>query len=649
MNCPDRAFTPNGTPRGRAHAGLLLLPLCLVLVLYAGCRHKSQTNLSGSSNKGSDSLPTLDVRGGESDSQVSTGIRPPFEGDGGDGGSARLTTSAGDITIHDGALALQQLVQTFAGNGIDVAPGETRLISGAFVTTFLRVQTGGTLTLTEDTFIVVLGNVLIAGNINGRGDRRTIDGRDLTIEQLADGNAGTDEGIVITGTIDCGGFTRDVDDTPTTARGDFPGGNGGEIFMSSLNDGGADPQVFAQVFISGRVLSDGGETSSQSPLTAAPGRGGQVLIGSRASLGLSGRISARGGRSFFSADGNEGLGGDIELVALNDIEIARVREINASGGASSGPAGGNGGTILFEAPVGVIDLDNFDIENLGGRTTNATTGAGGDGGVVTLTAATVLLDNVIVRVSGGETTRAGAGVGGDGGTLQIVNTSAMSISASSRIFSEGGSTRLLGTPGGTGGSIKLINLDEAAPGSLVFQGEASVQGGRNAVGSDGPEGAICVSGSNPDSDVQLVGANNFPISNCTEGDLSETVLHDLDCDDGTIVPSAVSTGLPAILGIDFYRILITPGMVTEGFTLLTVSTTGEEGGNIDVFVGPDTALGSSNSADYTLGAGTGPDSTEEIVDIPLGGLVAGDFLAVMVRESFNFVEDYTLTVACSGP
>ncbi|HVR72864.1 MAG TPA: hypothetical protein VMT52_00960, partial [Planctomycetota bacterium] len=562
----------------------------------------------------------------------------------------RLTTSAGDIEIHDGALVLQQQAQTFPGIGVDVGPGETRRIAGAITVDFLRVQAGGTLALTENTFIIVRGNVLIAGVIDGRGDRRTIDGRDLTIQQLVDGDGATDEGIIITGTIDCGGFTKDIDDTAVAARGDFPGGNGGAIFLSSSNDGMANPQTSAQIFISGRVLADGGETSSQSPLTALPGRGGKVLIGSRGSLGLSGRISARGGRAFISADGNEGLGGQIELVALNDIEIARVLEINASGGASSGPAGGDGGSILLEAPVGLIDLDNFDIENLGGRSLNSATGVGGRGGLVTLTGATVNLDNVIVRVSGGETTRADAGVGGDGGTLQIANTTAMSISQSSRLFSEGGRTRLLGSPGGSGGAIKLINLDEASAVALHFRGEASVRGGYNALGSDGPEGVICVSGSNLDSDLQLVGTNNFPLSNCTEGDLTETVLHDLDCDDGTIVPSSVSTSVPVILNLDFYRILITPGMVAEPFTMITVSTTGEEGGNIDLFLGPDTALGSSDPLDYPF-ASTGPDSTEEIADFDFNaaGLSAGDFLSVMVRESSTFVEDYTITVACSGP
>ncbi|HVR72678.1 MAG TPA: hypothetical protein VMT52_00025, partial [Planctomycetota bacterium] len=384
MNGPDRASTPSGTPRGRAYAGLLLLPLCLVLALYAGCHRKNQTDISGSSNKGSGTLPTLDVRGGESDSEVTTGTRSPFEGDGGEGGSLRLTTSAGDIEIHDGALVLQQQAQTFPGIGVDVGPGQTLRVAGAIVTDFLRVQAGGALVLAEDTYLLVRGNILIAGEVNGRGNRRTIDGRDLTIQQFVDGNGATEESIIITGTIDCGGFTKDIDDTAVAARGDFPGGNGGKIFMSSVSDGAADPQVFAQIFISGRVLTDGGETRSQSPLTALPGRGGQVLIGSRGSLGLSGRISARGGRAFFRADGNEGIGGDIELVALNRIELARVLEINASGGASSGPAGGDGGSILLEAPVGLIDLDNFDIENLGGRSLNSATGVGGRGGLVTL-------------------------------------------------------------------------------------------------------------------------------------------------------------------------------------------------------------------------------------------------------------------------
>ncbi len=614
-------------------ARLLCLGLMASLFWSPGCTKQGVSRETGTSDKGERSRPGLDARGGESNSNVFLNRRTPTEGDGGVGGSIRMTTSGGNITLSDGALVSVAQAPSLIGGGLDVVPGQKRTLGGAFTVNWLRVQAGGTLHLLEDTLFVVLGDVVIDGRVDGRGDEHSIDGRDFTID--ADGI------INITGSIDCSGFSMHPDDVAPTQRNDFAGGNGGELYISSDETTTVSPGP--HIFIGGTIQADGGDTFSQSAATARPGRGGQILIGSDGQIAMDGRISAHGGKCYFSS-GLEGDGGSIELVAVSNIEIGGVKELNANGGDSSGAAAGNGGTVLIEAPVGTIDFDNFDVECRGGRTTFTDDGEGGTGGSATFTGATVLLTNMTINVTGGDAVGEGSGIGGDGGAAQIAGSTAITVASDVVIIADGGETHLAATTGSDGGEVKIVNLDESDATALDFDGSVTVSGGKDAVRSTGHDGEICVAGSNTASNINLVGTNNFPISNCTSDDVDTLVVHDLDCDELTITPDEVATSLPAIVGVDFYRVLKTTQMAADGLTTVTVTVTGEDSGNIDLFTGPAAALGSDNPASYTQSS-TGADS-EESLDVDISGLAAGGFFSVRVKEQFTFVEDYTISVSC---
>ena len=624
--------------RGLRFLGLVVLGGSLIGV---GCDSERGTDTGGTSARGDGSKPTLDARGGETDSQVYPDERTPYEGTGGAGGSIRLTSSGGSITVTDAA-PVTVAPPAFAGFGFDVFPGQTVEVSGSQTVSYLRVQAGGVLKLTGRTLFLVQadaggdGNVEISGKIVSVNSEGSIDGKDLSIEA---------DGVVhIAGTIDLSGFSEDEGDP--VDKHYIAGGHGGELYIASLTT----PSVASpgpHVYVGGQIKANGGDSFSQNPETARAGDGGRVFLGSAGYVSINGPISARGGLSYFGSGGTEGAGGTIQIVALRDIEVNGAHEVNANGGNSSGTAGGKGGSIMFEAPTGGLILRQFDMECRGGLTTYSDSGRGGDGGVVTLTATGVVISDMYLNVSGGDTTRDETGIGGTGGTAQIAGSSTINVDEDVTIDAEGGKTRLSAWPGGTGGNIKLINIDQDNLDVMDFLGRALVSGGSDAIGGSGPDGTICVAGSNPGSDAALTGGNAYPISICSNADLEGFVIHDIDCDDSTIMPGEVSTSLPVVIGVDFYRIFITQEMIDEGITALSVSTTGSDDGNLDLFVGSAGALGSFDPADYTYSS-TEPTSTEKLEDIDISGLSAGSFLAVMVAEQNTFVEDYTITVTCAA-
>ncbi len=622
-----------------------LPPVLVVLgfmIVLAGCVDHEKPNATGSSDRGDQSLPSLDARGGTSDSSVQLGGRTLLEGTGGNGGSIRVTTSGGNITMNAAQLATPPQATSLLGNGFDVAPGEKRSIAGSQVVNWLRVQAGGTLVLLEDTLFVVLGDVEIAGYVNGRGDKHAIDGRDFTVDA---------DGIVnITGKIDTSGYESDPNDVSPQERVDLPGGYGGEIYISSAEDsaglpaGLRTPSPGPHIFLTGTIRSEGGDSFSLATATARPGNGGQVLLGGLGSIAIGGRVSVHGGSCYFNTEGAEGDGGTIQIVALGNIDIARVRELAARGGNSSGTGGGDGGTILLEAPVGALDLDNFDIESRGGHTTFTTAGTGGEGGLVTLTSASVLLSGMTIDTSGGDAIAKDRGQGGLGGTTQIAGTTAITVAPDVVINSDGGQTNASGLAGGGGGNVKVVNINEASGVALDFQGAATVEGGKDAINSAGPDGEVCASGSNIPSSIKLSGTNNFPLVQCTATDVEDLVTHDLDCDDGTIRPDTVSTALPAITGAAFYRLFMTAGMVADSITTVTVTLTGETGGNVNLYAGLSAVLGSTDPGDY-LFSSTEADS-DETLDVDVSTLAAGEFHSIFIDEAYTFVEEYTISVSC---
>lgn len=614
-----RFHSQTGVPHAFLQAKLTCI-CAFVLVVATSC---IDSEADPSLKAPSGARPALDARGGTSDNEVFNGARTSATGNSGDGGEIRLSSSGGNITVRSVALVATPVEPTFGAGGITVLSGETRQLQGDVPTAFLRVDAGGAVELTGSTLLRVTGDVQIDGLVNGTGAESAIDGKDLTIQ------AG---GVVnILGHVNCSGFERDPDDTSPAQRGDFAGGSGGEIFISATG----------AIFISGSVLSEGGATFSTSSITALPGRGGQILIGCTSSLAVGGFVSVRGGFSYFTPDGNEASGGMIELVALNDIEMGLVQEFNASGGPASGATAGNGGEIFLEAAIGTLDVNGVRMECRGGETTFLTSGVGGNGGAVNMSASNVILSEVVCNASGGSSAFNQAGKGGDGGDVNVVGALGSTSDTEVVFLASGGNTNVPILSGGVGGNVRLINLAEDTPEALVFNGQASVQGGVNLVGGGADDGFICIAGGNQEAIDSVTGSNNFPIAGCGAQDVAEVVVHSLDCDLTTITPSTVATTLPSVLGLDFYLIV-----VPTGATTLTLSTAGEESGDIDLYAGPASALGSLVLTDYTFDTSTGDTSAESVtVDTIALGLVAGDVIAVLVNEGGVFVEDYSITLS----
>ena len=117
----------------RARTLSFLLGLTGVLFLINSCNKDSQTTDTGTSGKGNDSIPGLDVRGGISDSETFNGKRAPLEGSGGRGGEIRLTSSSGNLSLTSDQLSLSAQAPSFLGNGFDVAPGQKVRVAGTHV------------------------------------------------------------------------------------------------------------------------------------------------------------------------------------------------------------------------------------------------------------------------------------------------------------------------------------------------------------------------------------------------------------------------------------------------------------------------------------------------------------------------------------
>ena len=632
----------------------LFLLACVCALSVVGCRKEGADDPKGTSRQGVQANPQLDARGGENDNELSQGVRAGQVGEGGDGGSIRLSCGVGDVELSSAAIATTPQATFLTGTGIDVAAGERVAVQGSISVAFLRVQAGGEIFLRDNTFFTVLGDVEIAGTIaTSREADGQFEGHDLTIEAT---------GIInITGVVDCSG--ADGIDRFEVGNPRGPGGNGGEIFISSLESPAFSPGP--HVFISGHVVSDGGDTHAIGGLRAAPGHGGQILIGAQGTMSINGRISSRGG---FSVNqgltiGNGGRGGEIQLIAVGStvatpsgIEFGGLDEISVNGGPSTGE-GGAGGTILLEAIAGTVDLNGVGVQARGGPMTFFQGGNGGAGGGFRVVADSISLWRSDINVSGGDSpgdlnldgalTGVLGGTGGAGGIVRFAGTTLVDINGNVTIRADGGDSNQALTAGGIGGEVSVINLDEANPAVVDFDGSASVNGGRDHLFRLGTPGLICQRGAPAASSLALTGANNFPISACGSGQILDLVIHELDCNEATINPSSTSTRLPAITGIDFYRI-----DVSGGATSLTVAASGETGGNIQLYVGDDAAFGSTSTADYCLSS-TNADSTESIVldltALPTGCDPIGAFVSVLVTEANTFVEDYTITVDCVFP
>ncbi len=482
--------------------------VCIGFLLILGSWGCSDSDSTGPA-------PSIDARGGTRDPDSTLAIDSSVtEGNGGIGGSIRLSSSAANITMLRTRPATTPRAANFVGTGMDVQPGQDLVVSGGFALDFLRVQAGGTLTLADNTLFEISGDVEIAGVIRTATSASSVDAFDLTI------NAG---GIInITGIVDCSG---------ASGSGEFEvnqtgaGGHGGEIFIGTLLSAPPAPQFF----ISGSVLANGGDTFTSDD-EARPGLGGQIFLGTGGSMTMTGRVSAHGGFSHKSSfDG--ATGGEIELIAETGLEIGGLTEITASGGTTRGARAGTGGTILVEA-LGTVIMTDFVVDGSGG-TTFATGGTAGTGGTVTISADAIDIDSVIVDASGGTAPGAvdtdsvfslAGGVGGNGGAVKMAGFTALDIAADVVILADGGQSFNGAAAGGTGGDISVINLDETNLTVMDFSGTVSGSGGLDDVGSRAEGGTICERGAGTASRLTITGTSPFPIEPCQQIDF---FVHDL--------------------------------------------------------------------------------------------------------------------------
>lgn len=693
FEAPVHADTARPTRAARRRAargalgGLVRLPwaaaacalLAVLAYLVPGCNGDNESNtFTGSSGKGGGAPPALDARGGRSDSELPTGSRTLFEGNGGEGGVIYLQTPANIIATPLPSVVVPPVFDpTLSVNptlpAIDVPPGGEIQVEGALQVSSLRVQRGGRIVLRDNTFFFVYGDVQIEGEISTIKNRHLVKGRDLTIDCVGIMN--------ITGRIDCSGFWKDGDGSAAADPDGLPGGDGGEIYLSSIPAVGVSDPRTPRIYMGPRsaVLSDGGPTFATQGTGTQAGKGGQILIGCTDDLVIEGRVSAHGGNAYYTTLGFEGDGGTIRIVATGDISLHNVLEVNANGGGSSGQIGGAGGSIIFESNGGMIDAGGFDIECRGGPALYSEASVGGVGGSVTIRGDTVITSDMVVTASGGEarkndvTTLEIGGVGGQGGSIQVGALTALNLGedpsvpvtsvnaplAPVEFIAEGGLTVVSGLSGGNGGEVKLINVGNtgATPSAdlFTFEGVVSVRGGGAEAGLFGADGRVCTTGAGLEAAIDIIGANNFPSSACTGADIQSltTISADLSCDNTPDQPSKIDTTTPAIVGRNFFRVFITDAMknADPATPYLLITVTGPAGGQpVRLCVGNSSAFGQYSETAYAQCQDTDAGGLASIcVDtsgVPVNPSVG--FISVMVVGTGNFVQDFSIGVTCSS-
>ena len=634
---------------GRVIVGALLVSAHVVLV--ASCNdddtQSSQPQLQSAN------YASIDVRGGGV--QRSTQL-PSFSapgGEGGVGGTLRVNSANGDVTVSAAASSTAAQTPLIAGNGLDVFTGTTVRVSGLQSVDFLRVQSGANLILMDDTFFQVNGDVDISGTISTSPTEGT-DANDLMID------AG---GIVnISGSIECKGLSNVTSDD----RSFLGAGKGGEVFIFAR--AAVVATTGPHIHVSGIIDVSGGDATElfSRDTSARAGRGGDILVGAGGSMVINGKLLARGGTTGFGlqlafTDGFFADAGNVDLTAMDDIEFGNALEIDASGGSSMGTTGGDAGVVSIEAPIGTLSMIGTNVRANGGNVQFADSNRSGLGGRISLFGDALAHNGGVVEANGGGIAR-GVGIGGqnvvgigaDAGDIHVAGLTQVSFSFTSQINLIGGDSNREFDAGGSGGDLKIVNLTESDLSILSFGGGVEVRGGIDAAGTSGPDGAICVRGASADVVAAIASVNDFPVETCpldATGGIAGALFtsHDLDCDttnitDTTnIIPSdpsdvlAVST--PAATGVDFYRVRV------AGQTEVQISTLVGGSGDIDLFAGESEALGSLDPLDYAFSSTTPDDSAEQIT-VDLNAFTPGAFIAVFVRERGLVVGDYSLNVSC---
>lgn len=618
---------------------LALAGLAILALAPAGCRKEEDNTIARVANIDGPDV-RLDARGSSVDSAAVTG-GAASDGSGGTAGDIRVTSSGGTVTVTSASRTFVVPTLTFTGNGVTVRSGERRNMFGAQrAHDFLDVQPGGEVVLMENSVLEVAGNVRIAGTLRSAARTGVIrqDGHSIHLTSCG----GT---VVITGTINCSG----ANSRPLSAgerselidpRADITlGGNGGDVSISAAMD----------IVVTGSVIAKGGSTESQDPSKSDAGRGGRIILTAGRNFLSSGAFIARAGNGVTNS--GQGIrGGDIQLSALGDVLLQEVDRINASGGRSSGTTPGSGGSVTIAASVGNTTIEGFDVLVAGAPITGLG-GFGGTGGSASFSGSNLLLRTMKIDASGGDVVAgeeikadSPTGPGGTAGTVTFLGGNSVTVASDVAIDLQGGESRGIGiTAGGPGGTFQAAS---PVSNSVDIAGTVNIRGGNNFGGQEGDPGTACLSGATPESKKAVIGSNDFTsVEECGSSVSFGGVVFDLDC--------AITTTDTTQIGAQsakFYQV-----SVDSTTTSVTISTTGEIGGNLDLFVGGAAALGDPNPASYAF-TSAGPSSTETITiddtTFPnLATLASGGFLSVMVVEgqiggACIIAETLTITVAC---
>lgn len=632
VRSPARPFCGTGVLAGGVLAAAMML-------LPTGCDTSAEPT-SVASDLGNPDLATLDVRGGviRPNSQIQGA--DDFFGEAGNGGELRVLSATGDVDISSTPLTLTPEAPVLTGIGLDVLPGTTIEVVGLREVDFLRVQSGGTLLLTGNTLFVVSAGVDVSGIITSRKTMTITDGHSLTID--AGGTVNISGGVNLSGS-----------DNVLNESSDFiSGGDGGNLFIFARGSLTASPGP--HLFISGLIKTNGGRSDGifLANHRARPGTAGDISVGTVGDMAISGKLLARGGDSVPTEQVSFGDGGRIDVSALGDISIGGALEVNADGGVTTGLVAGDGGLVTIEAPLGLVSIDGVDVLLRGGDTEFSRTSFGGPGGELVIYGDSLSFNRTVVSTDGGGITRGTAQDGGDvegfaadAGPMEIAGRVSMDFSSTAIFLAVGGDANLLETPGGSGGNVKVINIDENNLAVIDFQGRLFVRGGIDTFGTLGPEGEICVRGASGPTVDRLSALSGSPVTLCPLSTATNFLLgvniapHDLDCDPDTIIPGIVDVSSPAVLGVDFFRIRVDPAT-----TDLTITISGAVGSNLDVFAADSSVLGSTLLSDYPF-SGTGP-TADEIITLDLTTFATGSFVSVMVLENNFFATDYIISVSC---
>lgn len=297
-----------------------------------------------------------------------------------------------------------------------------------------------------------------------------------------------------------------VDGSKINASGQGPNGDGGNIFLNTLQNtvvpGGDPDPVSGTVELIGEFNVDGSGT----------GKGGNIAVVSRGNGSMDGNVSFGNG---FTATARGGIisgdGGRILILSSDDMSIDTSTLSVATRGAT-----GNGGTIQLAA--GYVNRDSGGVSigeagtlNLVAGPTLAASGKGaGNGGSIELHGATV---NVACNLN------VNAGTDGTGGTIHVESHSGSLTAGSSldtvaisanggTISGGGGKVELLSKSGidinattvsasargtGDGGKVSLVSNTVSVAGDLRADADGTGKGGSVDVSALGNGSSIVIS------------------------------------------------------------------------------------------------------------------------------------------------------------